>query len=241
MIISFKNSTKTVLIPIIALILCTACSSSDSSDNSDDNPQPIEQYYFKGLLDGEELLLQKNIYESPGLNDPAEHSIDHGGSLIYYEENPLEPETGTCETRFACGLVFYDFEENPNQLDEAKMYLSKIPLSQCTSENETVAMDNFFNLDSYTYARFPENTALNNVALDFFPVEFENQENYFSSRFGDNSNATFNITSSTEIEDGIYSVEGTFSCKLYGFTNPTEFKELVDGEFKIKIRKNINE
>ncbi|WP_243472480.1 hypothetical protein [Winogradskyella sp. MH6] len=238
----YKHLSRVIFISILTLTILNSCNSSDNNDDSGEvSQQPIEQYYIKGLLDGEELLLEKNIYESPELNNPYEHSIDYGGSQIYYEENPDTPETGTCQTRFACGFAFYDFQENPEQLDEAKMYFSKIPLSLCNSENETISMENFFNLDTYTYARFPENIVLNNVALDFFPVEFDSNENYYSSRFGDNNNASFDIISATEIEDGIYSVEGTFNCKLYGFNDPTEFKELINGEFKIKIRKNINE
>ena len=84
----YKHLSRVIFISILTLIILNSCNSSDNNDDSGEvSQQPIEQYYIKGLLDGEELLLEKNIYESPELNNPYEHSIDYGGSQIYYEEN----------------------------------------------------------------------------------------------------------------------------------------------------------
>jgi hypothetical protein len=232
----FKNFFSFAL---IAFALFTSCDSNSDSDASDDGePVLVENYYFKGQIDGEELLLEKNIYASTLDNDPNEQSIDYGGSQTDADD-VNNPDNELCFGRYAFGLLFYNWQDNPNGYDAAKMYLSSIPVGECTLANELNAMTNFFALNDYTYDIFPD-YPLNNVAFDFFPVEFPNGEDYYSSRFGDNTDASFTITSVIE-DDGFFILEGTFSCKLYGFVDDTDVKELENGEFKIKIRANLEE
>lgn len=230
---------KTIFAIILLVIVFTSCDSNENSESSTDEPVLIENYFFKGTLDGQELKLERNIYDFN--TDPHVISIDYGGSQTNDIEVFGEPGTDYCYGRYACGLVFYDFQENPSQLDEAKMYFSRIPVGECNLENELNSMRDFFKINDYEYDTFLGDRVLNSVALDFFPVEYDNQEVYYSSRFGDNTNATFNIESFIEEENGIFIVEGSFSCKLYKFNDETDFKELENGKFKIKISSNLVE
>jgi hypothetical protein len=236
---TIQNLKKTVLFSILTLMIFTSCNSNDDSDS--DEPLLIENYYFRGVLDGQELNIERKVYDSYIYNDPNSVSIDFGGSQTNDIEVLGESGTGFCYGRYACGLLFYDFQENPDQLDTAKMYFSRIPVGECTLENELIAMRDFLALNNYEYETYPENTIINNVALDFFPAEYKNQEIYYSSRFGDNTDASFEITTTTEIENGVFIVEGKFSCKLYKFNDETEYKKLENGEFKIKISNNLEE
>ena len=133
----------------------------------------------------------------------------------------------------------HGFQENPDQIDTAKMYFSRIPVGECSLENEINAMEDFVDLSNYPFETFPGNTVENNVALDFFPAEYDNQEVYYSSRFGENTNASFNITSAIEEENGIFILEGNFSCRLYKFNDETDIKTLENGQFRIKIMSNL--
>ncbi|QRM89795.1 hypothetical protein FG167_11340 [Lacinutrix sp. WUR7] len=121
------------------------------------------------------------------------------------------------------------------------MYFSKIPLGDSSLENELTSMRSFLGLNTFNYETFPGNTIINNVALDFFPAEYENQEIDYSSRFGNNTDASFTIASILEVEDGLFEIEGNFSCKLYKFNEETEYKILENGQFKIKIHSNLEE
>lgn len=240
---TISNFTKTALSFTFIIMIFISCDSNDENELSTDEPISdqvlIENYYFRGTLDSQELNIEKRVYDSN--NDPNSISIDFGGSQTNDIEVFGEPGTGFCYGTYACGLLFYDFQENPNQIDAAKMYFSRIPVGECNLENELVSMRDFFEINEYTYEDFPGNTISNNVALDFFPAEYENQEVYYSSRFGENTNADFNITSVIEEENGIFIVEGNFSCRLYKFNDETDFKELENGEFKIKISTNLEE
>lgn len=239
---NIKNITKSIFFILFSVLLFTACETDSDSDTETEEPMVIERYYFTGTLDGEELNIYRNIYDVVGYVDPNYRSMDYGGSQTNDIAVFGEPGTGYCYGRYACGLVFYDFQENPDQLDEAKMYLSKIPVGECTLENELIGINNFLELDSYTYDTYYEQpSAINNVALDFFPGDEENDLVYFSSRFGDNTDADYTITSVLEESDGVFIIEGTFSCKLYKFNDETEFKLLENGEFRIKIMKNLDE
>ena len=234
-----SNLKKTLIFSLFIVMIFTSC--SDSNDDSQTEPVLIENYYFRGTLDGEVLNIERNIYESILDFDPNTLSIDFGGSQTDDDEVFGEPGTGYCYGRYACGLLFSSSQENPDQLDTAKMYFSRIPVGECTLENELIAMNSFFELNNYEYETFPRNGLINIVALDFFPGEYENQEVYYSSRFGDNTDASFTIISINEEESGVFLVEGNFNCKLYKFNEATEFKVLQNGEFKIKIRSNLEE
>lgn len=235
-----KQSFKHLFIfSLLALVFFTSCDSTSDSDTTDDGePVLVENYYFKGQIDGEVLLLEKNIYASTLDNDQDEHSIDYGGSQTDADDIN-NPDNELCYGRYAFGLLFYNWQENPNGYDAAKMYLSSIPVGECTVENELNAMTDFFALNHYTYDIFSE-YPLNNVAFDFFPVEFPNGENYYSSRFGANTDASFSITSVVEA-NGFFILQGTFSCKLYSFIDDSEYKVLENGEFKIKIKNNLED
>ncbi|WP_452228779.1 hypothetical protein [Lacinutrix sp. MEBiC02404] len=236
-----QNLQKTLYLSIFTLLFFASCDSNDDSTTTATEPLLLESHYFKGLLDGEELNIERRVYESPLDNSPDAISMDFGGSQTNDIAVLGEPGTGFCYGRYACGLLFYDSQENTEQLDTAKMYFSKIPVGDCSLENERTSMRNFLALNTFNYETFPGNTIINNVALDFFPAEYENQEIYYSSRFGNNTDASFAITSILEIEDGWFEVEGNFSCKLYKFNDETDYKVLENGQFKIKISNNLEE
>lgn len=237
-----KSITKSIFYTLFSVLLFTACETDNDSDSETEELIIIESYYFTGTLDGEELNIFRNVYDDLGAVDFNNRSMDFGGSQTNDIAVFGESGTGYCYGRYACGLVFYDSQENSDQLDEAKMYLSKIPVGDCTLENELVAINDFLERDSYIYDTYYEQPSVtNNVALDFFPGDEEDELIYFSSRFGDNTDATYAITSVSEEADGVFIIEGAFSCKLYKFNDEAEFKVLENGEFRIKIRKNLDE
>ncbi len=189
-----QNLTKTILFSLLTLIIFTSCESSNESEPPESEPILLENYYFKGQLDGADLVIETKIYDSSLFNDPNGVSIDYGGSQTNDIEVFGEPGTGFCYGTYAFGLIFYDFQENINQLDAAKMYFSGIPVGDCFLEDELNSIREFLARENYEYRRFQGVEVNNNVALDFFPAELEGEQTYYSSRFGDNTDASFKVT-----------------------------------------------
>ncbi len=235
-----QNLTKTILFSLLTLIIFTSCESNNESEPPESEPILLENYYFKGQLDGADLVIETKIYDSSLFNDPNGVSIDYGGSQTNDIEVFGEPGTGFCYGTYAFGLIFYDFQENINQLDAAKMYFSGIPVGDCFLEDELNSIREFLARENYEYRRFQGVEVNNNVALDFFPAELEDEQTYYSSRFGDNTDASFEVTSTKE-EGDFFIIEGNFSCKLYKFNDENDYKELENGVFKIKISNNLDE
>ena len=187
-------------------------------------------------MDGQELNLEKEFYDYyPTNSNLIPYSIDYGGSQTF---DLIDDGTDACRSTYACGIVVYQ----SNEYDQAKMYFSDIPVDNCNLQNEFVTLNSFLELNDYTYDQYIDfnDTLINTVALDYFPAN-STPFDYYSSRFGDNSDADFQIISVTEESIGIYIVEGTFTCKLYSFEDTSFFKQLDNGEFKIIIRKNLEE
>jgi len=236
---TIQNFKKTVLFSIFTLMVFTACNSNDGDDVKEREPLLIENHYFRGTLNGQEWSIERNLYDTYPLINRNYITIDFGGSKTDDSGFLGEQDTGFCYGRYACGLVLSDSTDNPDQLDSAKMYFKTIPIGDCTLENELISMKIFLERNNYEYGTFPEKLLLNTVALDFFPGNIENERIYYSSRFGDNTDASFKITSVSELENGLFEVEGNFNCKLYSNNDETDFKELKNGTFKIKIKSNL--
>ncbi len=235
-----KQLFKKIVFFIITSIVFTSCESSsdDNTPSGSEESKLVANYYFKGTLDGKELNIEQKIFDPPLLDGPDMVSSDFGGSQTNDIEVLGEPGTGICYGTYASGLIYYDFQENYDKFDTAKMYFFRIPVGDCILENELIAMKDFLALKNQKYRKFSDNDK-NAVALDFFPAGTANQQIYYSSRFGDNTDSFFEITSVEEIDSGTFLVEGKFSCKLYKFNDETEYKELKEGEFKITVSNNL--
>lgn len=232
-----QNLKSIVLVFIITIysISFTSCDPSDGESPTDLETQLIEEYYFKGTLDNEEFILEKKVYNShTETTNNIPYSIDFGGSQT---EDNIDDDIENCKGIYACGILVYQ----SNAYDHMKMYFYNTPVGACTLDNEIIAMEDYLERDDYSYRNFYDfdTVVLNEVGFEYYPPN-SSPFDYYSSRFGDNTNATFAISSYTEESIGIYVVEGTFSCKLYNFEDNTQFKELQDGKFKIKIRSNLD-
>lgn len=234
---------KTVFFFAFIAIALTSCDSDKESISEIREPKLIDNYYFKGDLDGEQLNMEVKIYDLfVDSDDDPNYNIDFGGSQTHDREVFGESGTGFCYGRYAYGLGFYESHENYNKFDTAKMYFSRLPVGECTLENELTAMRDFFETKNHEYERLGDKIK-NAAALDFFPAGTKNQQIYYSSRLGDNTDASFEITSTEEIENGTFVVEGKFSCKLYrsNDTDDTDYKELKDGKFRMKVSNNLKQ
>jgi len=225
-----------ILILTIFNILFTSCDSSDEEAPTALAPQLIENYYFRGQLDNVEFALERKVYntyiETTGI---IPYTIDFGGSQTQdYTNDGID----NCRGTYACGIYVHQ----SNVYDQMKMYFYNTPVGACTLDNEIISMEDYLGLGNYSYRDYYDfnNVVFNEVGFEYYPPN-SNPSDYYSSRFGDNTNATFEISSFTEESRGVYFVEGTFSCKLYNFVDNTQFKELQNGEFKIKIRSNLED
>ena len=63
----------------------------------------------------------------------------------------------------------------------------------------------------------------------------------WSSRYGDQSGSTFTITDNMQGENSNYEtvrrLRGTFSCKVYRMSDPTQFRTVTNGNFHIYLPK----
>ncbi|WP_420574719.1 hypothetical protein [Kordia sp.] len=226
-----------IILVTITLFLVASCESSDDSNNNTPEPILLENYFFKGSLDNEVMNIENRIYDDFELS--TRNRLDFGPSQT---DDDQDPGSGYCYSLYACGIFPSAGVSAEDRPDSAKIYFTWIPVGDCTLANELTALRNFLELPNFEYAIFPESVNIPNVVgLDFFPKEFPNGETYFSSRFGDNTDASFQITAVEEIETGVFIVEGTLSCKLYKQNDDSEFKVLENGEFKIKISTNLDE
>lgn len=225
------------VVVISSLFLCTSCNSDD--DNAEQlDPMLIESYFIRGNLDGETLNIEHNIFDIA--TEPVTTVLDFGPSQT--DEDP-NPGSGFCYSLYACGIFQTSTIPDEDITDTAKMYFTWIPVGECTLANELIAMRDFLARTDFDYNVFSATDISlipNSVGLDFFPKEYPSGETYFSSRFGDNSEATFQITTVDEVEEGVFIVEGNFSCKLYKFNDATEFKSLQNAQFKIRIASNLD-
>ncbi len=224
------------LIITISSILFTSCNSNDGEVFTVLEPQLIEDYYFRGTLDNEEFTLERKVYNSYiETTDNIPYSTDFGGSqTLDYVDDGID----NCRGIYSCGINV----NQSNAYDHMKMYFYNTPVGACTLENEIISMENYLELGNYSYRDFFDfnNVVFNEVGFEYYPPN-SSPSNYYSSRFGDNTNATFEISTFTEESRGVYFVEGTFSCKLYNSDDNTQFKELQNGEFKIKISSNLED
>jgi hypothetical protein len=233
----FQQFSTLFVVAISSLFFCTSCNSDDGTTEQMD-PRIIESYYIRGNLDGEPLNIEHNIFDVA--IEPITTRLDFGPSQT--DEDP-NPGSGFCYSLYACGIFQTSTVPVEDITDTAKMYFTWIPVGECTLANELIAMRDFLARTDFDYNVFSStvlNLIPNSVGLDFFSKEYPNGDVYFSSRFGDNSDATFQITAVDEIEEGVFIVEGNFSCKLYKFNDATEFKNLQNAQFKIRISSNLD-
>ncbi|MEW7277278.1 hypothetical protein ABW636_01620 [Aquimarina sp. 2201CG1-2-11] len=224
-------------------ILFVSCDSNEDEQVETDLPEPklIDNYYFKGDLDGDALDMEIKFYDISSEDNQNLLSLDFGGSQTSDIEVLGEPGTGFCYGNYACGLVQYDGILYDETLDTAKLYFWDLPVGECALENELAVMKEFLENKTPAYRVFGNGTK-SSFSFEFFPKETsENQECYYSSRFGDNTDATITISSVEEVDKGVYIVEGRFSCKLYKLNDSAVFKQLEGGQFRVKISNNLKE
>ncbi len=234
-----QKRTPLILTTLLSFILFLSCESSDDSDNNQEpTPTLLENYFFRGTLDGADMNIEYTVYDFT--TEPSTTLIDFGPSQT---SDIIAPGSNFCYSVLACGILPAATISGDDLMDTAKMYFNWIPVGECTFENERNALNDFLALPNFEYNVYSNPFVLmpNTVALDFFSKDFPNLDVYFSSRFGDNTDATFQITAVEEIQSGVFVIEGNFSCKLYKQNDPTEFKNLENATFKIKILQRLSQ
>lgn len=73
-------------------------------------------------------------------------------------------------------------------------------------------------------------------------VYFDNNQNEWHSSLGDQTGSTFNVTSNEAASDNIdgayQKVKGTFTCKVYLYSDPTQSKTITTGSFYLAFLKD---
>lgn len=243
---SFKTS-----LPIIAFfifLLSTSCS-ENSSNEKEKSEEPVvsEHYYFEGKLDGEPFLIEKKYYEDFYF-DEEPFSIDYGGTLINCNNEPEDQVHSDCYTIYASGILIYNglHPEEVGKHNTAKMYFGSIDVENKTFTDELESLNNFFNKEELKFRRdFGDPKIEAEFAFDFFPIDSDNNQVYYSSRFNDNSEYKAVISSVEELEDYFYAIEGSIeTCKLYDSNTYSDetptYKLLTDLKFRVKIKGDFN-
>lgn len=200
---------KTAFFTLLAVVItCLFISCDDGTGGP--FPQPTESilYFFKGQLGGETVDLSLTLS-----NDITNYHT-HGGSI---------GETCTIDYGASIGDQF----DNPPLFD---FELKSIYSGLCGDENDA------FNglISPSTFAYYEDGTP-NSISV---VVGMMTVNGYFSSQYGSQSAASFEITSSTETNNtfGKFQLlEGTVNCILYNEDDNSQTLELENGTFKLDV------
>ncbi len=233
-----------ILFTGISILFSSCESDSENSSNEDTNkeviPVPIQEFFFSGMLDNEEYNLRSEIYALSDVHIAPvdEHTIDFGGfGMKRITPNENLPEIEHCLGRYAFGVLPNIYNGKRLNVSGAKMYFTNVELNECSIENERKGLETFFKSENFTFRSSLNDDSYNSISFFFFPPNKEGipeEDNDFYKSEGENSEGTFTITSVKKEGSNAYILEGTISCKMYSHLNPSEFKLLKDGKFRIK-------
>lgn len=201
---------KTAFFTLFAIAITCLFISCDDDGTGGETPIPTESalYFFKGQLGGEDIDL------SLTLSNDITNYHSHGGSI---------GETCTIDYGASIGNQF----DNPPLFD---FELKSIYSGACSDENN--AFNGLITPTNFTYYEAGTPNVVSVV------VGMVTSEGYFSSQYGTQSGASFEITSSTETNNtfGKFQLlEGTVNCTLYNEDDNSQSLELVNGTFKLDI------
>lgn len=228
------------LLYLTSFLLLTSCGSDNEQENSIPDPVLLEEYYFKGILGNEPFNLNMEIYDYPLTNSVDKYTIDMGGFDLDRIEGSLNgQDVEYCYGRYAFGIIpNYGLDQN---IPSARLYFTRIDLDICSLENEILSLEEAFNNIQFVYSNSISDYSENKIIFAYYPLsnEIENGDHYFS--YGENTDATFEITSVTKEEDPNYFIlEGNFSCKMYSHLDNTQYLNLEDGKFRIRVYTNLD-
>lgn len=205
---------KTTFFTLLAItISCLFISCDDES--VEPLPVPAEDvlYFFTGQLGGEAVDLSLTLS-----NDITNYHT-HGGSL---------GETCT----FDYGASIGDQFDTPPLFD---FELKSMYSGECGGESD--AFNGLITPATFSYY---EDGMPNSVSVT---VGMMTADGYFSSQYGPQSGATFEITASTETNNafGLFQLlEGTVNCTLYNEDDNSQTLELENGTFKLDVASYFN-
>ena len=199
----------------LLLVAMTCLFTSCDDGTGGETPMPVESalYFFKGQLGGE------NIDLSLTLSNDITNYHTHGGSL-----------GESCV--FDYGASIGDKFDNPPLFD---FELKSMYSGECGVENDV--FNGLITPDSFS---FYEDGMPNSVSVI---VGMMTANGYFSSQYGAQTGASFEITSSTEANNAFGKfqlLEGTVSCTLYNEDDNSQTLELENGTFKLDVASYFN-
>ncbi|MEW7291047.1 hypothetical protein [Aquimarina sp. 2304DJ70-9] len=238
---------KILSLPLFLLAgLLVMLSSCDSDSDTVQNPVPtspvlLDEFFFTGTLGDDAFDIRFQSYDATIGNPPNDdHTIDFGGGGI----NRV-PRTGEdieyCYGSYAFGVLPDNTQSPVPNVDGAKLFIYEIALGQCSTANENETLESFFNRDSFVYSEGVSDRTLSRITFSLFPPEVAGvpaEEQDFYTSAGENTNATFAITSVEEEDENTYILEGTFACTMYSHLDDTNSKALTNGKFRIKVKTN---
>ena len=230
---NFKNSKIMLkkITPLFLIVLCFSlcynCSSDSDSDDDDTNSDEYI-YFMSGKINGESFIYGQKT-NATELDYTSGLSITLPAVCAYY------PETGG----FNYSPFLYpnfDDESRPTMgIDFVRFHLCSDESSQLESFNDKFPTTMYEFADSDSTSSGP----IGKIGLTYSP----NAQNgpYYSTYAGDQSNSSFEITSSTPFNtylfETLYSagqiVEGNFSATFYNTDDPSDIIVITDGQFKM--------
>ncbi|GAA4277262.1 hypothetical protein GCM10022259_19860 [Aquimarina mytili] len=223
--------------------------SSCGSDSDDPqaplpvNPVLLDQFFFTGTLGDEAFDIRFQSYD-PTIGTPPndDHTIDFGGGGINRVPRTGE-DTEDCFGSYAFGVLPDNTQSPVPNVDGAKLFIYEMPLGLCSTANENETLESFFDSNDFVYSEGVSDKTFRRITFSLFPpkvagVADEEQDFYTSA--GENTDASFKITSVEEEDQSTYIVEGTFACTMYSHLDDTKSKALTNGKFRIKVKTNLD-
>jgi len=209
---------KLLLVGLVAFTM--SCSNENSK--SEYHSAPVAVAFFKGTLDGQAVDFRQDGSLTPAYFFNFAHSFDQlyvidYGCYLY----PSQSQTGHPEL----GMYFDNMYNNPETTNEPSVFYTTfgnpLPTNFLTSVQEDAHVKGI----EVTYTD-------------------ENGKSY-SSLYGSQTGSTMTVTSSVSgIEKGtshkIQTIIGAVNCKVYNDQDPTDFKTITNGEYKLVYRQYVD-
>ena len=221
-----KKITLLFIITVYFTLTYSCSSDSDSDDGQIDNNEYV--YFMSGKINGESFIYGQRanateIDYTSGLSNtlPAvcAYYPDTGG----FNYSPFVYPNFDDETRPTMGIDFVRFHLCSDEASQLESFNDKFPTT----------MYEFADSDTTSSG------SVGKIGLTYSPNAQDGP--YYSTYGGDQSNSTFEITSSvpfnTYIFETLYSagqiVEGNFSATFYNSEDPADMIVITDGKFKM--------
>jgi len=227
----------------VTIMIFSSCEESESlsegDSSSDEDPVPIQEFFFQGTLGDEAFNFKSEQYDISTINVPVDDYIfEFGGSKIDRVMGTINSEpVEYCYGDYAFGIT--PTMGTSANISHGKMYIRDVFLNQCSIENEILNLESAFDANNFVYTQFLGDDANNRVEFFYYPPGVFNDQYDFYFSINENTNSTFMINSVIKEESGVYILEGSFTCRMYSRLDATNFKDLKDGKFRIRIKTNL--